>query len=143
MEKVHIIGGGPVGCCMSLILAQRKIPSVIYEKNHEIKYTQDDNYSLGLTQRGIKALRNANGNNELVRALSADHGYVGAWVIFLHKFQVACQYSGQAINTSRSRLNEVLVEGTYFDYIPVLLLQLSFLLQLMYSCYSSRMASPD
>ena len=114
MEKVHIIGGGPVGCCMSLMLAQRKIPSVIYEKNHEIKYKQDEgNYSLGITPRGIKALRDASGNNQIVKALSGDHGYIGAWLVYLHKYQVACQYSGQAINTSRRRLNEVLAEGTY------------------------------
>ena len=79
MDRVHIIGGGPVGYSMALTLAKRKIPCVIYEKSKEIRYDMAESYPIGVNQRGLRTLRDIGGES-LVNAV-AENGYVKSWKI--------------------------------------------------------------
>ena len=83
MEKVHIIGGGPVGYCMGLTLAKRNIPCVIYEKSssNDIKYTASESYPIGVNQRGLLAIRNAGSGSTLEKAIINDGYNVKEWKV--------------------------------------------------------------
>ena len=138
MERVHIIGGGPVGYCMALTLAKRKIPCVIYEKNDEIRYNVAESYPIGVNQRGLGALNDAAGES-LVNVV-AENGYVKSWKIFAGKVNVATQESGQVVGTTRARVNDLLESGTL--RVDLYSFRLT-LLHFVFSCQGTRMAKHD
>ena len=99
IKKVHIIGGGPTGISIGLLLAKEGVSSVIYEGRREISNNVEESYPIGVNQRGLHTLN-------LISKQTADACLdtgksIDSWNICAGKRTVAEQKSGVVVGTSR------------------------------------------
>jgi hypothetical protein len=104
----HIIGGGPVGICMALLLAKQGIRSVVYEGRTHIVHVPEESYPIGVNARGMDAMRQI--SEELARKIEDSGKMVDAWQIFGGKYKVAEEKSGVVVGTSRGMVNKLLAQ---------------------------------
>jgi kynurenine 3-monooxygenase len=105
-QKIHIIGGGPVGCALALLLAKDGIPSVVYEGRSSITNEVEESYPIGVNRRGLHALETISKD---LAAKCCDTGHiVESWAICSGSQRVAEQKSGVVVGTSRGKINIIL-----------------------------------
>ena len=116
-ERPHatVVGAGPVGCVLSVLLARRGFAVSTYEKRTDMRLTKDDagrSINLVLTRRGLRALELL-GMREAVLHLTVPvlgrmmHSVDGELAYQPYgKDDSECNYS-----VSRARLNEYLLDA--------------------------------
>jgi hypothetical protein len=104
----HIIGGGPVGICMALLLAKQGLSSVVYEGRAHIVHIPEESYPIGVNARGMDALRQI--SEDLAAKVQDSGRIVDAWQIFGGKYKVAEEKSGVVVGTSRGMVNKLLAQ---------------------------------
>jgi hypothetical protein len=92
----HIIGGGPVGICMALLLAKQGIRSVVYEGRTHIVHVPEESYPIGVNARGMDAMRQI--SQDLARKVEDSGRMVDAWQIIGGKYKVAEEKSGVVVD---------------------------------------------
>lgn len=105
-KQMHIIGGGPVGFAMALLLAKNNIPSIVYEGRSNIINNVEESYPIGVNKRGINTLE-AIGQGVVEQVTATGH-IVDSWAIYGGLQKVAEQKSGVVIGTSRGKINMIL-----------------------------------
>ena len=104
MEEVIIIGCGPVGCAISLLLAKQGKYVKLYESRNEISNNPEESYPIGVNARGLYTLEKL-GLDELCKSASE---IVDSWQIYSGERKVAHLESGVVYGTSRSKVNFIL-----------------------------------
>lgn len=112
-QTVNILGGGPVGSLLSLMLVQKGYKVKVYEKRDDPRKTlihEGRSINMALSHRGIHALKQAGIFETLERELIPMEGRMMHSVEQELTFQ-AYGKEGQAINSiSRALLNEIICE---------------------------------
>lgn len=91
MADFYIIGGGPVGFCVSLLLAKQGIRSVIFESRSSIPNDPEQSYPIGVNPRGIHALEQI--DLDCAQKIKDSGMIVDSWQIFGGERRVAKQDS--------------------------------------------------
>ena len=105
----HIIGGGPVGLSLALLLAKQNKRSVVYEGRLEIVQNIDESYPIGVNARGLHTLKQI--DEKLAQSVLDTGKMVNSWQIYGGKQMVAEQLSGTVLGTSRGKVNILLYEA--------------------------------
>ncbi|MFY0599495.1 MAG: FAD-dependent monooxygenase [Cyclobacteriaceae bacterium] len=112
-ETVNILGGGPVGSLLSLMLIQQGYSVKVYEKREDPRKKlihEGRSINMALSHRGIHALKEAGIYQSIENELIPMEGRMMHSVDKQLTFQ-AYGKEGQAINSiSRARLNEIICQ---------------------------------
>ena len=105
----HVVGGGPVGLAVALLIAKQGLSSIVYEGRPEIKHVPEESYPIGVNARGMHTLSAIDEN--LAQAVRDASTTVASWQIFGGPMKVAEQESGVVQGTSRGAVNDVLLQA--------------------------------
>ncbi|KAH3742559.1 FAD-dependent oxidoreductase [Pelomyxa schiedti] len=104
-----IVGAGPVGISMALLLAKEHSAHVsVFEARDTLPLTFDNSYPIGINPRALHALRRI---SPALATRAVDSGLVvDGWRIMAKTTQIASIDSGKVIGTTRALINKLLYE---------------------------------
>lgn len=108
-----VIGSGPVGLAVALLLAQSARPVTVYEAKEELALSDANSYPIGVNPRGQETLRRI--DPALLDRLHEHGEIVRGWRIFAGGRLVAKLASGTVWSTTRAFVNKILLEKAEAD----------------------------
>ena len=104
-----VVGGGPVGFAVALLLAKDGHRCTVYEGRSHIVHVPEESFPIGVNARGLHTLGLI--SPSLEAACRSTGKIVDAWEIFGGPQKVAEQKSGVVCGTSRGKVNLLLAEA--------------------------------
>lgn len=108
-QKFIIVGGGPVGFTVALLLARHGIPCDVYERRALIPDDPQESYPIGVNPRGLHTLSLI--APELCEQMKSLGTRVDSWQVFIGTRRVGMNESGVTYGTSRARINLLLADA--------------------------------
>ncbi|WP_300077360.1 NAD(P)/FAD-dependent oxidoreductase [Propioniciclava sp.] len=112
-QPVIVLGSGPVGLGVALLLAQSGRAVTVYEAKDELALSDANSYPIGVNPRGQETLRRI--DPALLDRLREHGEIVRGWRIFAGGRLVAKLASGTVWSTTRAFVNKILLEKAEAD----------------------------